>query len=182
MLTDEHIDDYNWNRLSPQDRRVMEAQLLQDRHWAAYVAEYTQLTDAIKSYGWTGWESQIAATESELADQGFFLTDDELDDYLSGSTEAEATEQIEQLRFNNSVFAARLDALANIRRAMRYAGHFQWESLLDKAEEDLQTQHFFEQTHHFITEKMPKPMSPIVKALIAVVLLLVLILLLRWLL
>lgn len=181
MFTDEQLDNYITDKLSAQEKRLIEAQLMQDKQLAAHVAEYTRFTQSIENAGWWQWQAMLSKTEYQLENQGFFLTDEELDDYLSGKTEPEVTRQIEQQRFGNVYFERRIEQLIDMRRALRHTGNLQWELLLDKAEEKLQNDDFFEGTDAQILEKLPQPMSPVVKALIAVGVFIVAILLLRWL-
>lgn len=181
MFTDEQLDNYIADKSSAQEKRLIEAQLMQDKQLAAYVADYTRFTQSIENAGWWQWQAMLSKTEHQLENQGFFLTDEELDDYLAGKTEPEVTRQIEQQRFGNVYFERRIEQLIDMRRALRHTGNLQWELLLDKAETQLQNDAFFEATDAQIVEKLPQPMSPIIKALIAVGVLIVAILLLRWL-
>lgn len=180
MELDDLIDGYIAGTLSDQELRAVEARMMQDRRWAAAVQEYTLLTEEIEAYGWLQWERVLLAAEKNLEKTGIFVTDDDLEAYLDHKTDPEQTRLIEQLRFGNAAFAQRLERFVQIRRAAQYAGQAEWEEVIDAAEEKLEEEGFFETVNEPILDKIPQQMPPVVRALIAVGVILIGIIILRY--
>lgn len=141
---DEFIERYLMHELTDADKLALETDMQIDKELLEYVATQQQLMLAALSYSESKLIENIKNLEKTLNEEGFFITDDEIDNYLSGLAEMSENRKMELLCIENDDFKKRIEQHRLLIESIKSESSKALEYNLKQVETQLEKEGFFE--------------------------------------
>lgn len=152
MKNIKHITAYVLGQLSEEDRIAFEAELQRDEDLQLALARFKTLLSDIGVYGKQELRAKIEAVERELEQEGFFLTEAEIDAYLKEEATPELQTLIEQRQQRDAVFAKQLAMKKELIAGIETFGAQVFLAQIQQTDQMLAQEGFFEQSKNEIAK------------------------------
>ena len=105
---DDLIDDYLMDLLEEKDKALFEQNIAVDKELALYINTKKELISGIIAYAKNNLSINIKNVTKTLDEEGFFITDDDIDAYLNNSSTMSENRKIALLCIKDENFKQRV--------------------------------------------------------------------------
>lgn len=151
---DDLIDDYLMDLLEEKDKALFEQNIAVDKELALYINTKKELISGIIAYAKNNLSINIKNVTKTLDEEGFFITDDDIDAYLNNSSTMSENRKIALLCIKDENFKQRVTNRQTLLNSIHAIAQQQLKASIAEVETSLETTGFFEQTIHK-TESSP---------------------------
>ena len=153
--TQEDIDQYIKNQLSAEKKLAFEAQLANDKALQQEVAATQQAVEALAYTEKQHFLNALSQVQENLTTEGFFLNEDDLDDYLLGKGDDKKQAQIEYRIGKDESFKKDYERLEKAKESLQYAEKEKFKTTLKEVEQALAKEKFFDKKKSPISKVIP---------------------------
>ena len=147
---DEFIDDYLMNQLAETDKQSFENEIINNNKLNLYIKERKEILLSIMTCGRKELTQNIKNVEESLNEEGFFITDDDIDAYINNTSKLPDRRVIAMLCLKNKAFQERVAQREALLNGKNSIGNEQLKTSIKSVENALERDGFFEQTNQTI--------------------------------
>jgi hypothetical protein len=153
---DEFIDDYLMNQLAETDKQSFENEIINNNQLNLYIKERKEILLGLVACGEKELVQNITNLAESLNEEGFFITDEEIDAYLNNLSSMSDKREIAMLCLKNEDFQKRVDQREVLLNAINSIGNEELKTSIKAVETSLERDGFFEQPNTRETSSTPK--------------------------
>ena len=140
----DRIEAYVLNNLPLREQTLFETALKTDERLAQAVANFSDQLQGIEAFGDQQFIQSLESVEQSLANEGFFLDELDIGQYLNGTATPQVEQQIQQRLKNDPAFAKMLATQKDLIRGIEVFGERDFMSALQEADQELANRDFFQ--------------------------------------
>ncbi len=143
--SEEIIENYLLGKLEETAKVKLEADILQNPDLETYIKSHKQLFAGIQSYQLQQIKKQIQQEAQQLKQEGFFIQDEQIEDYLLGNLPNETSITIERWRQENPDLEDRIQQQHELLHGIKHVGEQRLQKNIQNSKKELEEENFFTQ-------------------------------------
>ena len=139
------IDQYLNGQLSTEEQQAISQQIANNPDFAKAVELHQLTIQGIEQFGLKAVKEEVGQLDKDLATEGFFLTDADIDDYLENKATAAQKKRIEKRLADDADFKAEFDLHQLTKKGIEKEGmEAEFGTLFQEMDKDLADEGFFQ--------------------------------------